>query len=82
MNNAGISYLARTMATSKAGLGEVVKAYIETDRQTGAADKRAKVLAGDRKAKAEHEALLEIEAELEQKTLAALAGTTKASAGR
>ena len=68
------------MATTKAGLGEVVKAYIETDRQTGAAEKRAKVLAGDRKAKAEHEALLEIEAELEQKTRAALEGKEAAPA--
>jgi glutamate dehydrogenase len=72
VNNAGISYLARTMAATKAGLGEVVAAYVETDRATGASEKRAQVLDGSRTAAAEHEALLAIEAELEQKTLKAL----------
>src|SRR5262245_26363846 len=72
VNNAGISYLSRTMSATKAGLGEVVKAYIETDRQAGASEKREQVLASGRGAKAEHEALLEIEAELEKKVRAAL----------
>ena len=54
---------------------DLVEAYIDTDRQTGASDKRDKALTAGRDAKAEHEALLAIEAELEEKTLAALAGT-------
>ena len=62
------------MAATKAGIGEVVTAYFEADRETGASEKRAQVLDGSRDAKAEHEALLAIEAELEQKTLLALAG--------
>jgi glutamate dehydrogenase len=80
VNNAGVSYLARAMAATKAGLGEVVKAYIETDLRTGADASRSKVLNSGRDAKAEHEALLEIEAELEKKTLAALKGAGKAAA--
>jgi glutamate dehydrogenase len=85
VNNAGISYLARMMATTKAGLGEVVKAYVETDRKLGASEQRAKVLGAGRPAREEHEALLEIEAELEKKTLVALAsaaGRAKATATR
>jgi glutamate dehydrogenase len=81
VNNAGISFLARTMAATKAGLGEVVKAYIDTDRQTGASDKRTQALDGGGDAKSVHEALLAIEAEVEQKTLLAL-GKTKAAAKR
>jgi len=73
VNNAGISYLARTMAATKAGLGEVVTAYIETDRKTGAFEEREKVLAAGRRAQEEHQALLEIEAQLEKKALLALA---------
>ncbi|HET9315066.1 MAG TPA: NAD-glutamate dehydrogenase domain-containing protein, partial [Vicinamibacteria bacterium] len=72
VNNAGISYLARTMAATKAGLGEVVTAYIETDRKTGAFEERERLLAAGRSAQEEHQALLEIEAQLEKKTLAAL----------
>jgi hypothetical protein len=61
------------MGASKAGLGEVVTAYIETDRKTGAFEERQKLLAAGRSAQEEHEALLEIEAQLEKKTLVALA---------
>jgi glutamate dehydrogenase len=86
VNNAGISYLARTMATSKAGLGDVVTAYIETDRKTGAFEERQKLLAAGRSAKDEQQALLEIEARLEKKTLEALSaparGKEKAAATR
>ena len=47
------------MATTKAGIGEVVKAYLECDRSTGAFAERERLLAKGLDAKAEHEALLD-----------------------
>ena len=40
VNNAGIAFLSRTMTTTQAGIGEVVKAYIDSDRSTGAFEER------------------------------------------
>jgi glutamate dehydrogenase len=74
VNNAGISFLSRTMAKTQAGIGEVVKAYLDCDRSTGAFAERQALLAKGLDAKAEHEALLAIEEKLEAATVAALSG--------
>jgi lipopolysaccharide biosynthesis regulator YciM len=74
VNNAGIAFLSRTMAQTQAGIGEVVKAYLDCDRTTGAFDERQALLAKGLDAKAEHEALLALEEKLEAATVAALSG--------
>jgi glutamate dehydrogenase len=74
VNNAGISFLARTMTRTQAGIGEVVRAYLDCDRATGAFEERQALLAKGLDAKAEHEALLALEEKLEAATVAALAG--------
>ena len=66
INNAGIEFLSRTMAATKADIGQVVTAYLEADREAGAREKRARVAGSD--ARAEQQALLEIEAALEAAT--------------
>jgi len=78
VNNAGISFLSRTMTKTQAGIGEVVKAYLDCDRSTGAFAERLALLAKGLDAKAEHEALLAIEEKLEAATVAALSGTAEA----
>jgi hypothetical protein len=54
------------MAATKADMGQVVTAYLDADREAGAREKRARAAAGD--ARAEQQALLEIEAALEAAT--------------
>ena len=66
INSAGIAFLSRTMAATKADMGQVVTAYLDADREAGAREKRARAAAGD--ARAEQQALLEIEAALEAAT--------------
>jgi glutamate dehydrogenase len=65
VNKAGITFLARVMAAAGAGIGEVVTAYVEEDRQAKAQARREAVLASGRPAAAEQAALLEIEEALE-----------------
>jgi glutamate dehydrogenase len=74
INNAGITFLERMMAVGKAGLGEVVTAYLEADRDAGAGELRRRILAAGLGAKAEQEAILEIEASLEAATRASIEG--------
>ncbi len=66
INTAGIAFVSRTMAATKGDIGQVVTAYLEADRATGAGEKRARAMTSD--ARAEQQALLEIEAELEAAT--------------
>jgi glutamate dehydrogenase len=63
VNNGGISLLPRLMAGSQAGLGEAVTLYLKADRNSKADERRKRVLELGLPAKAEHEALLEIESE-------------------
>jgi glutamate dehydrogenase len=80
VNNAGIGFLSRVMAASKAGLGEVMAAYFQVDRETGATALREKVRASGLAAAAEQQALLEIEEQLEALALDRLDGK-EATAG-
>ncbi len=64
VNSAGVSFLSRLMASTKEGIGEVVAAYLEADRESGA-EKREAILAAGQPASAEQDALLALEETLE-----------------
>jgi glutamate dehydrogenase len=74
INRAGVTFLERLSAGGKAGLGEVVSAYLEVDRESGAEALRQRVVEAGLGAADEQEALLEIEAALEERTRAVLEG--------
>jgi glutamate dehydrogenase len=74
INNAGITFLERIMKVTDAGIGEVVGAYLEADRGSGAGELRRAILAAGRPAAEEVQALLEVEDALEGATREALAG--------
>jgi glutamate dehydrogenase len=65
VNHAGISFLSRVAAATRAGMGEVLAAYLTADRDGGAAELRRGILAPGLAAAAQHEALLEVENALE-----------------
>ncbi|MBI5506796.1 MAG: NAD-glutamate dehydrogenase, partial [Deltaproteobacteria bacterium] len=71
INGAGIAFLPRTMAATKADIGRVVAAYFEAQREAGAGDRRAPDTGGD--APTRQQALLEMEAALESAVLGKLA---------
>ena len=72
VNNAGIAFLSRVMAASDAGIGEIMTAYFEAERDAGAAALRQKTLDQGLPAEAEHQALLDIEQDLEAAVLSRL----------
>jgi glutamate dehydrogenase len=74
VNCAGVAFLARMMATTKAGLGQVVTAYVDVDRESGAEELRSRLEQAGLPAHAEHEGLLEIEGVLEALTRQVLEG--------
>jgi glutamate dehydrogenase len=74
VNNAGIAFIGRMMADSKAELSKVVEAYLEADASTGANTLRDALLEQGRPVAEENEALLAIEQALEGAVVASLAG--------
>ena len=82
INHAGIAFLFRLMSQGKAGIGEVVSAYIDVEREAAGRELREALFAASRKAAEEHEALLEIEDALEASVLALLEGKKKVEAAR
>jgi glutamate dehydrogenase len=74
INNAGITFLPRMTAVTQAGIGEVMTAYLDAYREAGARELRSRIVAAGLGAKAEHEALLEIEEALEAAVRAVLDG--------
>jgi glutamate dehydrogenase len=80
INRAGISFLSRVMATSKAGLGEVVAAYVEVEEEAGAGELRDAVWSAGLGARAQQDVLLEIEEALEDSIRTRLEGTKKIEA--
>jgi glutamate dehydrogenase len=74
VNEAGITFLWRNMAASKAGIGEVLTAYVELDREGEAESLRDLVEGAGLPASAENELLLQIEDKLEALTRDRLAG--------
>ena len=81
INNAGVTFLWRVMNQSKAGIGEVVTAYVDLEREAEARALRDALGAAARPAADEHQALLEIEDALEASVLANLEGK-KVEAGK
>jgi glutamate dehydrogenase len=65
INNAGVAFLERMMATTKADIGQVVAAYLETDTGSGARAKRDATRETGMPAASEQKALIEIEDGLE-----------------
>jgi glutamate dehydrogenase len=74
INNAGITFLSRLMATTSAGIGEVVSAYVEADRASGASELRERLQQKGLPAAQEHAARLEMEESLESLTHDLLGG--------
>jgi glutamate dehydrogenase len=74
INNAGVSFLTRVMAATKADMGRVVATYLEVDRASGAAAVREALYAQHRPVDEEIEALLAIEDAIEGTVRALLEG--------
>jgi glutamate dehydrogenase len=74
VNCAGITFLSRMMAGGKAGIGEIIAAYAEVDRSSGAHALRERLQeAGP---EAGYQGLIELEEALESATRDALEGKT------
>jgi glutamate dehydrogenase len=74
VNEAGITFLWRNMGASKAGIGEVLTAYVDVDRAAGAEDVRDLVEGAGLGAERESALLLQIEEKLESLTRERLGG--------
>jgi glutamate dehydrogenase len=74
INNAGITFLSRLMATTSAGIGDVVAAYVEADRASGASELRERLQAKGLAAAPEQAARLDMEETLESLTRDLVAG--------
>jgi glutamate dehydrogenase len=61
VNNAGILFLSRTAAATKAEVGDVITAYLDAESEAGAGEKRLAIRSAAPSAAAEHEALLALE---------------------
>lgn len=72
MNHAGISLLPRVITATRRDAGAVVTAYLDVDREAGAAAQRARILSSGHDVHREHELLLDLEETLEASTRAAL----------
>jgi len=81
VNHAGMGFLHRVMAATGADIGRVVTAYLYVDRQAGAQELRAALLAAGHPVEKELQALLQIEAAVEAEVVAALGGG-KGTSGR
>jgi glutamate dehydrogenase len=76
VNQAGLRFISRMLQTTAGDIGDVVTAYLDVDREAGAEELRAKARASNLSPAREHEALLQIEAALEQGTRDALQDKT------
>jgi len=74
INKAGVTFLSRVMAASNAGIGEVVTAYLDAERESSAREVRSSILAAGMGAKASQQALIEVEDVLESLTRVVLEG--------
>jgi glutamate dehydrogenase len=74
INHAGVSFLPRILAATKAEVGAAVGAYVAADHESGAQEVRRAVLDSALDSAREQELLMEIERALEVGALAALEG--------
>ena len=77
VNCAGVTFLSRMMAGGKFGIGEVIAAYSEVDRSSGALSLRERLQ--DVPPEAAYQGLLELEEALESATRDALEGKSRAT---
>jgi glutamate dehydrogenase len=82
VNHAGMTFLWRTLGATGAGIGDVMGAYLEAEERIAARELRGRILAPERPAQAQHEALLELEEILEASVRGRLAGAEADIAGR
>jgi glutamate dehydrogenase len=80
VNEAGISFLARMMAETSAGIGDVLAAYVDVDREAQAPALRDAISTAGYKAADEHSYLLDIEEALESAVRDRLEGRKGTSA--
>jgi glutamate dehydrogenase len=76
INHAGVTFISRMMNATRRDIGDVVAAYLDADRESGAADARAAVTMAGLPAQREYAALQEIERALDTATRALLEGKT------
>jgi glutamate dehydrogenase len=76
VNQAGVTFLPRLMSSTKAGIGEVVAAYFDVERDASAQRVREAALAAPRDALAQQRALLDVEERIEGLVRERLAGKT------
>jgi glutamate dehydrogenase len=76
INHAGMSFISRQMNATKRDIGDVVGAYLDADRESGAAEARAGVIEAGLPAQQEYAALQAIERALDTATRALLDGKT------
>jgi len=74
VNCAGITFLARMMAGGKAGIGEIIAAYVEVERSSGAHALRERLQ--EATPEVGYQGLIELEEALESATRDALEGRT------
>ena len=74
VNAAGVTFLSRAMAATRATIGDVVTAYVDVDRDAQARVVRESIVQAGLDARAEHDALLGVEDALEAAALATLKG--------
>jgi len=80
VNEAGVTFLWRNMASTKAGIAEVLAAYVDVDRESEAEAVRDLVETAGLAAQAESALLLQIEEKLEALTRERLGGGAAAAA--
>jgi glutamate dehydrogenase len=80
VNRAGVTFLGRMMEGGKVGIGEVVTAYVEVDREADAGRLRSDLLGSGLAALPQQEALLEIEDAIQGSVGDRLAGKKKVAA--
>jgi glutamate dehydrogenase len=74
INHAGVTFISRMMNATKREIGDVVAAYLDADRESGAAEVRTAIAAAGLPAQQEYAALQEVERALDTATRAVLGG--------
>jgi glutamate dehydrogenase len=74
INHAGIAFLSRLMAETKKDIGEVIAAYLDADRESGAAELRASIQQAGLAPRDEYQLRLRIEEALETAARGILGG--------
>ena len=74
MNHAGVDFFRRMIATTGAGIGDVLEAYVTCSVKCGASELRSEMHGAGKPAQELQDALMELESVLESATQDALSG--------